>query len=41
LKELVKDKLPDYMIPGIYRFLDNMPLNLNGKIDRVKLKTLL
>ena len=41
LKELIKDKLPDYMIPGIYRFLDNMPLNLNGKIDRVKLKTLL
>lgn len=41
LKEILKEKLPDYMIPGIYRFLDSMPLNLNGKIDRVKLKNLL
>ena len=30
--------LPDYMIPGHFIKLENMPMNLNGKIDRTKLK---
>ena len=29
--------LPDYMIPGIFRFLDEMPMTLNGKIDKLSL----
>ena len=26
--------IPDYMIPNVIEKLDEMPLNLNGKIDR-------
>ena len=37
-KELTK-LLPKYMVPGIIHFLDDIPLNANGKIDRVKLQT--
>ena len=29
--------VPEYMLPNIYYKLDAMPLNMNGKIDRVKL----
>lgn len=32
--------LPDYMIPNIFRRLDEMPLNKNGKIDKKALRTL-
>ena len=32
------DMLPDYMLPSVNVKLDDMPLNLNGKIDRVLLK---
>ena len=31
-------KLPKYMIPNKIKFIENMPLNINGKIDRLKLK---
>lgn len=34
----IRDFLPRYMQPNIYRRLDAMPYNANGKIDRVKLK---
>ncbi len=34
----LKSRLPAYMIPGRIAILDEMPLNLNGKIDRVRLK---
>lgn len=34
LDEFLKRKVYDYMVPGIYVFLDEMPLNNNGKIDR-------
>ena len=30
--------LPEYMLPNICHKLEQMPLNMNGKIDRVKLK---
>ena len=32
--------LPEYMMPRRYCKLDNMPLNRNGKIDRVKMKAM-
>ena len=37
VKELSK-KLPKYMWPNVYERYDMLPLNKNGKIDRVKLK---
>jgi amino acid adenylation domain-containing protein len=37
LKEFAKHELPSYMLPNRYIHLDNMPLNDNGKIDRIKL----
>lgn len=38
LRRYLNNLVPDYMLPNIYRKLDVMPLNMNGKIDRVKLK---
>lgn len=37
---LVKERIPVYMFPEIITHLDNMPYNLNGKIDRIALKQL-
>lgn len=37
LAEGMKTLLPDYMVPGRFILLNSMPLNLNGKIDRVLL----
>ena len=34
----IKDSIPDYMIPNRKIKLEKMPINLNGKIDRVELK---
>lgn len=36
--EKLKEKLPRYMIPSSVKQLEAMPLTLNGKIDRVKIK---
>lgn len=38
ISRLVEKKLPHYMIPNRYEHLKTMPMNLNGKIDRVRLK---
>ena len=38
VSEMMEDKIPHYMLPNRYEHLKTMPMNLNGKIDRVKLK---
>ena len=34
----LKEKLPEFMIPGKTVKLENFPINKNGKIDRVALQ---
>ena len=34
LRCFLKEKLPDYMMPGYFIFLDSFPLTPNGKVDR-------
>ena len=34
LREFLKQKLPEYMLPSAYVVLESFPLNPNGKIDR-------
>jgi amino acid adenylation domain-containing protein/non-ribosomal peptide synthase protein (TIGR01720 family) len=34
LKNHLKAKLPEYMVPGVYVMLPELPLNTNGKVDR-------
>ncbi|CAG8962038.1 hypothetical protein HYFRA_00005080 [Hymenoscyphus fraxineus] len=34
LHKVLRDKLPYYMVPQVITFLDRMPVNQNGKIDR-------
>lgn len=36
----LKNKLPKYMFPNIIMILEKLPYNLNGKIDRIELKSL-
>lgn len=38
LSEMIAQRLPHYMIPNRFENLKAMPMNLNGKIDRPKLK---
>ena len=38
--EILKDKLPRYMLPNRVKKLETMPLTANGKLDRVTLKNL-
>ena len=37
----LKNKLPDYMIPGYIRTIKEFPLNTSGKTDRKKIKELI
>lgn len=35
---IIKEKVPHYMLPGKVIYMEKLPQNLNGKIDRVLLK---
>lgn len=41
IKKVIREKVPKYMVPSKYIEVKEMPLNLNGKIDRTYLKSLL
>lgn len=41
LTEKLKQMLPEYMIPSRKIKMESLPLNMNGKIDRIKLRDLL
>ena len=38
IMNVLRNKIPHYMLPRTVVRVSNMPLNANGKIDRVKLK---
>jgi amino acid adenylation domain-containing protein len=34
LRQFLRDKLPEYMVPSVYMLIDSIPLTANGKVDR-------
>ncbi|KOP26732.1 peptide synthetase [Hapalosiphon sp. MRB220] len=34
LRQYLRQKLPEYMIPSVFVFLDSLPLTFNGKVNR-------
>ena len=34
LNQFIKEKVPEYMMPSLFVFLDKFPLTANGKVDR-------
>ncbi|WP_400073580.1 amino acid adenylation domain-containing protein [Zobellia russellii] len=40
LQNLLAQQLPSYMLPSVYKHLEEMPLTSNGKIDKKSLKNL-
>ncbi|MEW2268862.1 non-ribosomal peptide synthetase [Streptomyces griseofuscus] len=34
IKEFLRQRLPDYMMPSAFTVLDRLPLTINGKVDR-------
>lgn len=41
IKDQLAERLPAYMIPNAFKYLETMPLNNNGKIDRKALASLI
>ena len=41
IKKKLAEKLPEYMVPKRILFLDSMPLNNNGKVDRKALEKMI
>jgi amino acid adenylation domain-containing protein len=38
LRQYIRERLPDYMVPSYFLWLEALPLTPNGKIDRQRLK---
>ncbi len=41
IKSFLKEKLPDYMVPSIFKNIESLPLSSNGKVNKDKLLEIL
>lgn len=41
LSDFIRLKVPKYMLPNKFYKLKSFPININGKIDRIKLREML